>query len=155
MSVSPSVDRVAERIHFVCTFSLSARYTHSHLGDSWTLLGECNWWHAHHTLPIQDNLVLSPTTCTEGHFRKHVLGHRSNGWLHEQTVNQTSSACIIERLTRGWPRTQVKNAFVCAFSVLNTWMPIISLRKCLKLQWFNRHYEKRRPWPPPSPHLST
>ena len=80
--------------------------------------GEYNWWRAHHTLPIQDHLGLH--MCL-GHFRKHALRHRSNGWFYGQTVSHTlptptSSACITERLKRGRPRTQVKNAFcVCSF----------------------------------------
>lgn len=35
--------------------------------------------HSPHTLPIQDCLVLFPARCAEEHFRKYVLGHRSNG----------------------------------------------------------------------------
>lgn len=64
---------------------------------------------------------LFPCNMRLGHFRKHVLRRRSNGWLYGQTVNHTlptptSSACITERLKRGWPRTQIKNAFcVCSF----------------------------------------
>ena len=41
MSVSPSVDRVAERMHFVCALSIlnteCSLHSHSHLGNSWTL----------------------------------------------------------------------------------------------------------------------
>ena len=137
--MSPSVDRVAERMHFVCAlFILNTEcslHSYSHLGNSWTLRPGSTTGDVLTTLSQSP----SPFPCNMrlGDFRKYVLRRRSNGWLYGQTVNHTlptptSSACITERLKRGWPRTQVKNAFCVCFFCPEHLSANYSACECLK-----------------------